>query len=203
MKTQILILFLLTTLLNACIDNTGGGKTTIDTLKKTASDTVEAKSWAFRTEQMDLSRKRQLSSKLALYDLEKSSPDYELRMWFIPSYWDPYILYVLKRSDSLWTLFHYQFYTLRATDPNHYYDNPVVDSVVMESVRPQRTNWATYINNLQLESLWDLQTESSIKGKDFGMLDVDRYLLEFNKKGRYKYVFYTMPEFFRGQRHQP
>ena len=125
--------------------------------------------------------------------------DYELRMWFIPSMWDPSILYVLKKNDSLWTLFHYQFYTLRSTDPNQYYNNPVIDSVVMQSIRPQKISWTTYINNLRLDSLWNLQTESSIKGKTFEIVDGHRYLLEFNSKGQYKYVFYTTPEYFQNR----
>lgn len=198
MQRSILILLILSTLLAACGDHTADNKTpNVDTSKRAASDTVVAKDWAFENEQEYLSRKRQLCSKLALYDIEKGSLDYELRMWLIPSMWDPSILYILKRSDSLWTLFHYQFYAMRLTDPNKYYSNPVVDSVVMESVRPQKTDWKDYINNLQLDSLWNLQTESSIKDKTFGMLDGHRYLLEFNNGGRYKYVFYTTPEFFK------
>jgi len=198
MQRPILILLFLSTLLTACGNHTADNKATnVDTSKRAAPDTVVAKDWAFENEQEYLSRKRQLCSKLALYDIEKGSLDYELRMWLIPSMWDPSILYVLKKSGSLWTLFHYQFYAMRMTDPNQYYSNPVVDSVVMQSVRPQRTNWEDYIDKLQLDSLWNLQTESSIKDKKFGMLDGHRYLLEFNKGGRYKYVFYTTPEYFQ------
>ncbi len=146
-----------------------------------------------------------LCNRLALYDIEKGSDDYELRMWFIPSFWEPSILYILKAKDTTWTLFHYQIYMHTATSEDHhyddpvveYYDNPLVDSVVMESVRPQKTNWRTYINNLQLDSLGKLQTESSIKGKTFAMLDGHRYLLEISNKGKYKYLFYTNPEYFQ------
>jgi hypothetical protein len=67
----------------------------------------------------------------------------------------------------------------------------------MESVRPQKTNWQTYIDNLHLDSLWNFQTESSIKGKTFGMLDGYRYLLELSEMGRYKYLFYTAPDYFQ------
>lgn len=198
MRRPILILLFLSILLASCGDRTADNTTSnVDTSKRAASDTVVTKDWAFENEQDYLRRKRQLCNKLALYDIEKGSFDYELRMWLIPSMWDPNILYVLKRSDSLWTLFHYQFYAMRYTDPNQYYSNPVVDSVVMESVRPQKTSWKDYTDNLQLDSLWNLQTESSIKGKTFGMLDGHRYLLEFNQNGKYKYLFYTTPEYFQ------
>src|SRR5690606_37351817 len=85
----------------------------------------------------------------------------------------------------------------RATGINNYYDSPLVDSVIMESVRPQKINWQTYINNLRLVSLWNLQTESSIIHKEFNMLDGHRYILEFTDKGKYKYLFYTTPEYFQ------
>ena len=144
-----------------------------------------------------MERKSLLSNRLALYDLEKGTDEFELRLWLFPSMWDPSILYILKAKDTTWTLFHYQYYTLRATGINNYYDSPVVDSVIMESVKPQKTNWQTYINKLQLDSLWNLQTESSIKGKEFNVLDGHRYILEFSNKGKYKYLFYTTPEYFK------
>lgn len=150
-------------------------------------------------EQDYLKRKKLLCKQLALYDIEKSTDDFELRVWHFPSMWDPSILYILKAKDTTWTLFHCQYYTLRVTGISDYYDNPVVDSVIMESVRPRKTNWQTYINNLQLDSLWNLQTESSIKEKTFAVLDGHRYILEFNTKGRYKYLFYTTPEYFQNE----
>ena len=153
--------------------------------------------FVYQHEQEQLTRKRNLCQRLALYDIEKGTSNFELRMWLIPSMWDPSILYILKGNDTTWTLFHYQYYTLHSTAMNHYYDNPVVDSVTMESVRPQKINWETYIQNLQLDSLWHLQTESSIKDKSFLALDGHVYLLELSSKGRYKYLYYTLPEHFQ------
>ena len=198
MRRATLILLVLTIFIQACSDTSKKvDRPSRDTSDKAAKDTSSTHNFSYKNEQEHLSRKRQLSNILALYDIEKGGPEYELRMWFIPSMWDPSILYILKKSDTAWTLFHYQFYTLRSTDPDHYYDNPVIDSIVMESVRPQKTDWKTYINNLWLDSLWNLQTESSIKNKTFVMLDGHRYLLEFRDKGKYKYLFYTTPEYFK------
>ncbi len=163
----------------------------------TAIDTAITNSYSYKNEQEYLERKRILSNRLALYDLEKGTNNFELRIWFIPSMWDPSILYVLKANDTTWTLFHYQYYTLKVTGPKSDYNNPLVDSVSMESVKPQKTNWQTYINNLQLDSLWSLKTESSIKGKSFGVCDGYRCLLEISDKGKYKYLFYTQPEYFQ------
>jgi hypothetical protein len=47
-----------------------------------------------------------------------------------------------------------------------------------------------------LDILWNLKTESSIKGKTFDVFDGRRYILEFSDKGNYKYLFYTTPEYF-------
>ncbi len=168
-----------------------------DSTAITAVDTGIPNRYIYKNEQQYLKRKKLLSKRLALYDIEKGINDFELRLWLFPSMWDPSILYILKGKDTTWTLFHYQYYTLRATGINNYYDSPLVDSVIMESVRPQKINWQTYINNLRLVSLWNLQTESSIIDKEFNMLDGHRYILEFTDKGKYKYLFYTTPEYFQ------
>ena len=191
-------LLLFSTLLFACNDNGIVNKEPkSDSTNLNKLDTSITNSYAYKSEQEQLKRKRVLCKKLALYDLENGSDEFELRIWLIPSMWDPSILYILKGKDTTWTLFHYQYYTMRATALNHYYDSPNVDSVIMESVRPQKTNWQIYINNLQLDSLWKLKTESEIKGKSFGVFDGHRYLVEISNKGKYKYLFYTMPEYFK------
>ncbi len=198
MKRIILYLLLFVTVSISCNDTskqTGISKKDSTTI--TTVDTAITNSYSYKNEQDHLNRKRVLSNRLALYDIEKGTDDFELRVWFMPSILDPSILYILKAKDRTWTLFHYQFYTLRVTDPSHYYDSPLIDSVIMESARPQKTTWQKYINNLQLDSLWNLQTESSIKGKTFDMVDGHRYILEFSDKGKYKYLFYTTPVFFQ------
>jgi hypothetical protein len=180
----------------SCVDKNAKTKTVIkDGLASSQQDTSITNNFDYQIEQKYLNRKRLLSDRLALLDLEKGTTDFQLRIWYIPSMWDPSILYILKANDTTWNLYHYQFYTLTVTDPNHFWDNPLVDSVVMESVWPQKMSWQTYIKNLQLDSLWKLQTESSIKGKKFSVTDGHRCLLELSDKGKYKYLFYTMPEY--------
>src|SRR5215213_10011861 len=117
MKRPLSILLFLAVFIQACSypnQKVESGDGTVSNVTKPTSLT---KSFGF-SDQKYLSRKRHLSRKLDLYDIEKGVPEYELRMWLIPSMWDPSILYVLKKSDAVWTLFHYQFYTMRSTDPN-------------------------------------------------------------------------------------
>ena len=161
------------------------------------SDNKISNNLLYQEEQEQLTRKRNLCNRLALYDIEKGTQNFELRVWQIPSMWDPSILYILKANDSSWTLFHYQYYTLRCTDINHYYDNPVIDSVVMESLKPQKISWSNYIKNLYLDNLWGLQTESAIEGKQFIIDDGARYLVELSDKGKYKYLYLTQPDYFQ------
>lgn len=208
MLRQVLFLTFLLTLLISCSNKT---KNTPSTKQENISglkqDTSITNSYSYRNEQDYLNRKNIICDRLGLYDIEKGTDSLELRLWYIPSFWDPSIMYLLKVKDSRWTLFHYQIYLHTSTSEDHQYDdpaieyfnNPIVDSVDMESVSPQKTDWNTYINNLQLDSLWGLQTESSIKGKTFNMLDGHRYLLEIKKIGAYKYLFYTAPDFFKSQ----
>jgi hypothetical protein len=90
-------------------------------------DTSITNGYSYREEQDYLKRKRILCDRLAMYDIEKGTDSMELRMWFIPSMWDPIILYILKGKGSRWTLFHYQIYMHTATSEDHYYDDPVTD----------------------------------------------------------------------------
>lgn len=198
-------LFFLTVFISCNDTSKQSNGTKKDSALITKTDTSITTSFSYKNEQDYLKRKRILCNKLALYDIEKETDSFELRVWYIPSMWNPSILYILKGKASRWTLFHYQIYMHKATSEDHYYDdpvieyynNPLVDSVVMESVRPQKINWQTYINNLHLDRLWNLQTESSIKGKTFAVLDGHRYLLELSESGKYKYLFYTTPEYFQ------
>lgn len=196
---------LFVTVLLSCRDRSKQSDSNKKDFTLTKKDTSIVNSDSYREEQDYLTRKKILYNQLSLYDIEKGNDSLELRMWYIPSMWDPTILYVLKAKDSRWTLFHYQIYMHQATSEDHCYDdpvveyfkNPIVDSVTMESVRPQKINWETYIDNLQLDSLWNLQTESLIKGTTFDMLDGYSCLLELCEKGRYKYLFFTAPEYFQ------
>lgn len=199
-------IFILSTFLVSCksksdTTNSDGPQSTTEL----TLDTSITNSFSYKEEQDYLGRKRLLCNKLALHDLKTGTDSLELRLWYIPSMWDPSILYILKITDAKWTLFHYQIYMHTSTSEDHrfddpvieYFKNPIVDSVSMESVRPQKMDWQAYTANLKLDSLWNLKTESSIKGKTFSVLDGHRYLLEINEKGKYKYLFYTMPEHFQ------
>ena len=193
-----IFLVLFATIFTSCDD--ASNRTDInkkDSIANSAIDTAISNRYIYKNEQQYLKRKRLLCKRLALYDIEKVTDEFELRLWLFPSMWDPSILYILKGRDSTWTLFHYQYYTLRATGTDNYYENPLVDSVIMESVQPQKQSWTNYINKLQLDSLWNLQTESAIIDKEFRILDGYRYVLEFNNKGKYKYLFYTTPDYFK------
>ena len=173
------------------------GKNKSDSIGDSSIDTATFASSSYINEQRYKRRKKILCSQLSLYDIENLTGNFELRVWLIPSMWDPSILYILKQTKKTWVLYHYQFYTLRATKSSQYYDSPAVDSVEMEPVRPQNETWNRYIRNLMLDSLWNLQTESSIIGKKFEVVDGYRYILEFNDKGKYKYLFYTAPDYFQ------
>ena len=207
MSRQIFNLLFVVQVFCSCGDPRKQSRIENDSISIPKLDKSITNSNSYKNEQDYLKRKRILCNRLALYDNQKATDSLELRMWLIPSFWDPSILYILKGNGSQWTLFHYQIYMQTATSQDHYYDdpvieyfnNPLVDSVAMESVRPQKTNWQTYISNLQLDSLWNLQTESSIKGTTFAMLDGYRCLLELSEKGRYKYLFFTAPDYFQNR----
>jgi hypothetical protein len=197
MQNLRLILIPITIFILACNDNKtiSSERKNIDSLSLANIDTPITNRFAYKLEQKHLDRIKDISKKLGLYDLQKGTETFELRMWLIPSMWDPSILYVLKRNDSTWTLFHYQYYCIQPEYKNYY--TPNIDSVNMESVRPQKINWASYIRQLQLDNLWLLKTESSIKDKSFGVLDGNIYLTELSDKGKYKYLYYTIPETYQ------
>src|SRR5438105_3452797 len=99
--------------LTSCVDKNNSTKgTNKDSASSSQQDTSITNNFDYQIEQKYLKRKRLLSERLALLDLEKGTNDFELRIWYIPSMWDPSILYILKANNSTWNLYHYQFYTL-------------------------------------------------------------------------------------------
>jgi hypothetical protein len=196
MNRELLYYILLITLLSCNSQvKTKTASLTDATLKVETNKSVDSQ--VYKYEQKYISRQKILTSRLGLYDLQKAAGDFELRLWTMPSMWDPSTLLILKQTDSTWLFLFYQFYTLSVSDPNNYWDSPKVDSVKMESLHPQKTSWKTYIENLKLDSLTTLQTESEIVGKKFEVVDGYRILLEFAEKGQYKYLFYTAPDYFQ------
>jgi hypothetical protein len=164
-----------------------------DNLNKGSIDTSLTNSSSYKLEQKTLAEIRKLTKELSLYDLKNETIDYELRAWKMRTY-EPSILYVLKCSDSIWTLRHYQYYH---RSENFDDSPPIIDSVIMETVKPQKMAWSNYIKQLNLDSIWNLKTESAIKGKSFEVLDGWIWLLEISNKKDYKYFYYTVPEFFK------
>ncbi|RYE58249.1 MAG: hypothetical protein EOP48_03950 [Sphingobacteriales bacterium] len=189
-------LFCVVFVVAGCADsNKQSSKNTMDSVLSKESDSSIFSNEKYVTEQEFLAEKALLCGSLSLYNLSSQDVNFELRLWNFPSMWDPSILYVLKRHDSVWTLFHYEYYRMRIL-PRNYKAGPIVDSVVMESLIPLEESWVSYIANLRLDSLWSMKTESDIKDKQFNVVDGSRSLLELREGPKYKYLFYTMPQAF-------
>ena len=194
MREILITFFVVTLLFFSCKNiqkNKNIGKDDAD--NNIAVDTSIANSSAYEREQRFIERKRKLVKELSLYDLENGTDDYELRVWK-RGFYEPSILYVLKFGDSVWTLRHYQFY---ATSDNINEKPPLIDSIIMGTVKPQKMNWTDYIKQLNLDSLWVLKSESAIRDKSFEVLDGWIWLLEISKKKQYKYYYYTVPEMYK------
>jgi hypothetical protein len=166
-----------------------------DSMKLAQLDTTKFDKFEYQLELKELNHIKSLSAKLGLYNLVEQTEGYELRLWLFHAMMEPGLLYILKGKDSTATIFHYQIYCSHSTNAD--YLNPSIDSVAMESLKPQRESWSKYFQELQLDSLFYLKTQSEIKGKNFGMLDGHFYLLEVNDSGKYKYLRYSAPDHFQ------
>ena len=166
-----------------------------DSVKLAQLDTAKFNKSEYTSELNELNHIKSLSSKLGLYNLVKQTDGYELRLWLFHSMMEPGLLYILKGKDSTATIFHYQIYCSHSINAD--YLNPNIDSAKMETLKPHHESWSKYFQELQLDSLFYLKTQSEIKDKSFGMLDGYAYTLEINDSGKYKYLRYSAPEYFQ------
>lgn len=169
--------------------NTTAPETNLDNnIKK--FDPAKLDQFEYQNELQILARNKILYSNLGLYDIQTLKNSYELRLWTFSAMIEPSILYIIKGKDSLATIFHYQVYCSRSSNTR------IIDSVSMESLKPQKITWTKYFDQLGLDSLSNLKTQSTIKNKSFGILDGHYYILEINDFGKYSYLHYTAPEYF-------
>jgi hypothetical protein len=115
--------------------------------------------------------------------------------------WDPSILYILKGIDSSWLLLHYQYYKNYSTKSIQQRDwgqyDPRIDSVLVETYKPQKITWKTYLDSLKLDSIWNWRSIGEIKGQSFGMNDGYHVLIEIRDKTRYRQILLSNPDYFQ------
>jgi len=188
----IIVLFLA-----SCADNQQAKISGPDTLMRLMADTSNN---AAKIEYEIYKSKKEMCKRLCIYDLESGTDSFELRLWQEPSMWEPHELFILKGIDTSWLMYHYVYYQRhnnyetnadKAWDAFH---NPRIDSVSVKTLRPQKMSWTNYLNNLQIDSIWNYISQSEVK-KYRGGVDGQSYSLEIADKSRYKFIHYNNPEF--------
>lgn len=144
------------------------------------------------------STNKKITTQLSLSDISVNKDSLEIRFWVAPALYGPIQLYILKCRDSVWSLTQNLIY-LKTFDPekDDYrkwdgYKNPFVDSVFIRQLKPVGVSWDNYIDQLKIDSLWTLKSQSEFDGK-FGALDGISYSLEISDRQRYKFVHYNNP----------
>lgn len=142
--------------------------------------------------------KKKLCKRLSLYDIEISGDSIEVRFWIEPALYSPSQLYILKGTNSDWTVLHYILFERQINpgkDDLKTWDgvkNPRLDSIKMETLSPFKMTWESYISQLDIDSLWTLPSQSELEGS-FGGLDGVSYSIELTDKNRYKLIHYSNP----------
>lgn len=147
-----------------------------------------------KSDSLAIEVKKNLSQRIALYDLESLKKGYELRVWTFYALMEPTKLFILKVDDSMTTAFMYQIFRERA--PNYMGLDFPVDTVIMQSLKPLKVSWNKYLQRVHLDSLDFVKTQSELKDQSFGMLDGSTYYIEFSHDGKYQFLQYSEPFYF-------
>ena len=186
---QLLILTILTSIFQSC-------RTKTETIASTSGfqllipDTTNNRRahWDFD----DINYRTKLENQIGLSDLKKGADSLEIRLWYDFSFSNSQELYVLKFKDTSCFLLYYRVYprTINYDDENRNrqwnpYADPIVDSSVSKSVLLPKD----ILNNLHIDSIWLLKSQSELKISDsVGFTDCDSYILEIADKKRFKYL---------------
>lgn len=195
MKILIVLAFIL---LFQCCDNSANHSiraSAIDTITKYLPDS--SKGFGGRRDYDSYLYKNRLTEMLSLNRLELGTDSFELRFWSVGALTDPIILYILKKPvNGEWTNLHYQIYRGESWNDEQ---NPRIDSLLAESVKPGEVSWLTYISNLHLDSLWNTPSQYEVVDDRFGAVDGYSFYIELADRGRYRFMNYYVPDHKKGK----
>lgn len=140
---------------------------------------------------LDLKYRVNLAQQIGLKDLTLGADSLEIRLWNDVSEGGSQALYTLRFQDTICYLSYYRIFPA----PNKF-DNSkrsrdwglYVDTIVDSSFSRSKLLNSKDYQNLHLDSIWLLKTQSALNISDsFHCTDCDSYIIEIADKNRYKY----------------
>lgn len=140
-----------------------------------------SKTWAGRMTREAYLQTRTFEEILNLQKIINGTEQEEIRVWLFSSVYDQQVVFIAKPdSSNKWTLRTISF---SRTKP---------DSIYADYTRVLRQS---YVDSLQVNSVWQLTSQSNLtKGDSYGCLDGEDLLLEIANKKKYRLMWYRCPE---------
>lgn len=130
--------------------------------------------------------------KLSLYELEKGTDSFELRLWKLKGDYVPVALNILKWYKGGWTQYRYECFQLSYQKDRQ---EQRIDSFTVHTCDPPGNNWSPYLDSLDIKTIWTLPSQCELPGNYKGA-PVDAFSIELADKRKYKFLFYADPASF-------
>jgi hypothetical protein len=149
-------------------------------------------------------RKKKAEQELMLNKLENGSNSFELRLWAKVEVLMSGQLFVIRKIKNDWTCLHYNYFykrNLGSENSKNFIElmtNFTIDTFWVKKLQP-RTNWRTFFNAIAKEDIYNLPTQSEIKGWKNKVHDGYTFSIEFATKEKYKFYSYNCPDIYENQ----
>jgi hypothetical protein len=148
--------------------------------------------------------KKIAEEELLLNKLENGSDTLELRLWAKVEVLMGGQVFVIKKIKGKWTCLHYTYFYKREVDYENgmdyfkWYSNIAIDTFWVKKLQPN-SNWKTFFYEIEKENIYNLPSQSDIKGWSNIVNDGYTFSIEYATKDKYKFYSYNCPDVYENK----
>ncbi|GEM_PF-1663771 len=146
--------------------------------------------------------KKKAAQELMLNQLENGSDSFELRLWAKVEVMPLGQVFIIKRIDNKWTCLNYNYVETAKWSPGpnmlDYAKAFSIDTFAVKKLEP-KTNWKTFFNAIEKEDIYNLPSQSDIKGWKNKVSDGYTFYVEYATKYKYKFYWYNCPDVYENE----
>ena len=144
--------------------------------------------------------KKKTADELMLNKLENGADSFELRLWAKVEVTNGGQVFVIKKINNQWNCLHYSYLESKGMmSPNQglikWITDFTVDTFCVKKMQPV-TDWKTFFAAVEKENIYNLPSQSDIKGWVNGVCDGLTYYVEYATKDKYKFYWYNCPDVY-------
>jgi len=142
--------------------------------------------------------KNKATAELMMDKLENGVDSLEIRLWGQVANLKIGHVYVIKKISNQWTCLDYSYLQTYPTFEGLiytkvYWTSFIIDTFWINKKQP-KTNWNNFFNAIENEGIYDLPSQSEIKGFRSDFIHGIDYFVEYATNKKYKFYWYNCPD---------